>query len=151
MVGLHQTNLLVYTVCILVCQNDPCIQKIKPLWPRLANLLYRAFLRGIMVVLPFSEMAQGQIGLGIEIYLEFWKNFPTRTFLGQLKGVAKKIIQILLPTAAFWFNFSHFWFIWQNADTKSFPISYRRFLWDIWVQIYINFTEKLHFAKSSNL
>ena len=68
-----------------------------------------------------------------------------------IKGVAKKIIQILLPEAASWYSFLHFCFIWRNADIKSFPMSYRRFLWDIWVQIYISFTTKLIFTKSSIL
>ena len=82
---------------------------------------------------------------------DYSQKVRTSSAVYYIKGVAKKITRTLMSSSTFWRILSYFQFIWQNADFVSFPMRYRMFLWDIWVQIYINFTAKVQFVKSSNL
>ena len=68
-----------------------------------------------------------------------------------IKGDAKKMTQTLLNIRTFEPKFAYFCVICQKKHTLSFLMSYCRLLWDIWVQIYINFSAKLIFVKSSIL
>ena len=63
----------------------------------------------------------------------------------------KKMLQTLLTIKTFIVKFSHFYSICQKIDTSSFLLSYCKYLQDIIVQVYINFSAKLVFAKSSIL